>query len=307
MAFLKLIRYQNLLLLIFMQLSFRYGFLNLQDIALALTDLQFGILVLSTVAIAAAGSVITTIFDKETNNNSTNEAISTTSISEEMAYNLYIALNVLGVGGGFYLSNAIEKPGFALLFIIVSGTLYLKATSLKQSLLIGNFIVAILAAISIIIIGLFDLLPIITPENRAGLAILFKILLDYAFFAFILILIREIIKDLVDVKGDYNQGMNTLPIALGIERTSKIVLVATGFMTIYLTYYIYEYYFNNSLYISTLYGLLVIISPLLLFCVKLTSAKTTTDFKTLSLILKIVLIFGIASVLVNTFNIFYNV
>jgi len=307
MAFLKLIRYQNLLLLIFMQLSFRYGFLNLQDIALALTDLQFGILVLSTVAIAAAGSVITTIFDKETNNNSTNEAISTTSISEEMAYNLYIALNVLGVGGGFYLSNAIEKPGFALLFIIVSGTLYLKATSLKQSLLIGNFIVAILAAISIIIIGLFDLLPIITPENRAGLAILFKILLDYAFFAFILILIREIIKDLVDVKGDYNQGMNTLPIALGIERTSKIVLVATGFMTIYLTYYIYEYYFNNSLYISTLYGLLVIISPLLLFCVKLTSAKTTTDFKTLSLILKIVLIFGIASVLVNTFNIVYNV
>jgi 4-hydroxybenzoate polyprenyltransferase len=307
MAFLKLIRYQNLLLLIFMQLSFRYGFLNLQDIALALTDLQFGILVLSTVAIAAAGSVITTIFDKETNNNSTNEALSTTSISEEMAYNLYIALNVLGVGGGFYLSNVIEKPGFALLFIIVSGTLYLKATSLKQSLLIGNFIVAILAAISIIIIGLFDLLPIITPENRAGLAILFKILLDYAFFAFILILIREIIKDLVDVKGDYNQGMNTLPIALGIERTSKIVLVATGFMTIYLTYYIYEYYFNNSLYISTLYGLLVIISPLLLFCVKLTSAKTTTDFKTLSLILKIVLNFGIASVLVNTFNIFYNV
>ena len=57
MAFLKLIRYPNLLLLIFMQLLFRYGFLNLQGITLALTDFQFGILVLSTALIAAAGYI----------------------------------------------------------------------------------------------------------------------------------------------------------------------------------------------------------------------------------------------------------
>mgnify|MGYP003419506498 CR=1 FL=1 len=66
MAFLKLIRYPNLLLLIFMQLLFRYGFLNLQGITLALTDFQFGILVLSTALIAAAGYIINNIFDKET-------------------------------------------------------------------------------------------------------------------------------------------------------------------------------------------------------------------------------------------------
>ncbi|CAM4159905.1 geranylgeranylglycerol-phosphate geranylgeranyltransferase [Flavobacterium antarcticum] len=306
MAFLKLVRYQNLLLLVFMQLLFRYGFLNLQNIALALTDFQFCILVLSTVCIAAAGYVINNIFDQETDVINNKQVVVGTNISETMAYNIYIALNVLGVGSGFYLSNVIGKPGFALLFIVVSGTLYLYASSLKQSLLIGNLIVAILTAVSVIIVGLFDLFPIITPENQIHLGILFKIILDYALFAFLINFIREIIKDLEDVKGDYNLGMNTLPIALGVERTSRIVLLATGLITVYLFYYIYIYYFENDLYISTLYSLLTVIAPLLFFCIKLNNAKSSKDFKNLSLILKIVLLFGIISIAVNTFNILQN-
>lgn len=307
MAFLKLIRYQNLLLLIFMQLLFRYGFLNLQNITLALSDLQFGILVLSTVCIAAAGYIINNIFDKETDFINKKDVIVGTSISETMAYNLYIGINVLGVGCGFYLSNAIEKPGFTLLFIIISGTLYLYASSLKQSLLIGNIIVAILTAVSVIIVGLFDLYPMITPDNQIHLGILFKILLDYALFAFLINFIREIIKDLEDVNGDYNLGMNTLPIALGVERTSKIVLVSTALITMYLFYYIYNYYFNNNLFFSTLYSLITIIAPLIFFCIKLANAKISSDFKTLSFILKLVLLFGIISIVVNTFNILHNV
>lgn len=306
MSFLKLIRYQNLLLLAFMQLLFRYGFLNLQNITLALSDLQFGILVLATVSIAAAGYIINNIFDKETDYINDKQVIVGTSISEAMSYNLYIALNVLGVGCGFYLSNAIEKPGFTLLFIIVSGTLYLYASSLKQSLLIGNIIVAVLTAISVIIIGLFDLYPMITPENQIYLGILFQILLDYALFAFLINFIREVVKDLEDVKGDYNMGMNTLPIALGVERTSKIILISTGLITMYLFYYIYKYYFTNNLFFSTAYSLVTVIAPLLFFCIKFSTAKVSADFKTLSLVLKLVLLFGIISVIVNTFNIAYN-
>lgn len=307
MAFLKLIRYQNLLLLMFMQLIFRYGFLNFQDISLALTDLQFAILVLSTAFIAAGGYIINNIFDKETDEINKKQVIVGNAISEGAAYNMYVAFNVLGVGGGFYLSNIIEKPGFALLFIIVSALLYLYASSLKQSLLAGNLIVSLLTAVSVIIVGLYDLFPIITPESRIHLGILFKIILDYALFAFLITFIREIIKDLEDVKGDYNLGMNTLPIALGVARTSKIVLVMTAFITTYLLYYIYNYYFNNNLYISTLYSLLAVIAPLIFFCIKLSTAKNTGDFKSLSLILKLVMLAGILSVFINTLNILYNV
>ena len=52
--YLKLIRYRHLLLLAFMQLIFRYGFLKLQNIPLALADWQYILLVFSTLCLAAA-------------------------------------------------------------------------------------------------------------------------------------------------------------------------------------------------------------------------------------------------------------
>ena len=75
------------------------------------------------------------------------------------------------------------------------------------------------------------------------MADLFSILLDYALFAFVINFIREIVKDLEDVNGDYNQGMNTLPIALGISRTSKLVLVLSLIPLVMVIFYIKNYFF----------------------------------------------------------------
>ena len=234
-----------------MQLIFRYGFLKFQNITLALSDIQYALLVLSTTLLAAAGYIINNVFDQETDLINKKNVIVGTSISEKTAYNLYFIFNIVGVGAGFYLSNVIGRPGFALLFIIISSTLYMYASSLKQMLLVGNIVVSLLTAISVIIIGLYDLLPAITPDNQKLLVILFKILLDYALFAFLINLVREIVKDLEDIKGDYNLGMNTLPIAIGVQRTSKIVLVVGILIALYLCYYIYSYYFKNNLFIIT--------------------------------------------------------
>ena len=206
-----------------MQLLFRFGFLKLQNVPLALSDWQYCLLVLSTVLIAAGGYVINNIFDQDTDNdNKPNQVVVGRGISETNAYNFYIALNIIGVGIGFYLSNVIDKPGFASIFILIAATLYFYTTSLKQMLLIGNVVVALLLSFSVIIVGVFDLFPVITSENQPVMANLFSILIDYAIFAFIINFIREIVKDIEDVNGDYNQGMNTLPIALGIRRMSKV-------------------------------------------------------------------------------------
>ena len=129
----------------------------------------------------------------------------------------------MGVGIGYYLSNVINKPSFAGAFIIVSATLYLYATSLKQMVIVGNIVIAMLLSFSVIIIGLFDLLPAIDVGNKVEMGILFSMLIDYAIFAFILNFIREIVKDMEDVVGDYNQGMSTLPIVFGIKNTVKII------------------------------------------------------------------------------------
>ena len=307
MSFLKLVRFQNLLMIVLMQLVFRYGFLEQQKITLALKDWQYLLLILASVTIAAAGYLINNIFDRETDLiNKPDDVVIGKSISESMAYNYYIALNVIGVGCGFYLANLIGRPGFALVFILISGTLYLYASSLKQSLLVGNIIIALLTAISVIIIGIFDLMPMVVAENQAIYGVIFKVLLDYALFAFVITFIRELVKDLEDVNGDYNQGMNTLPIALGVTRTARLVFLLSFLPIIGLLYYINEYYFINALYLATVYCLLFTVSPLIYFTVKMASANNQKDFHHLSLVLKLVLFFGILSALVVTLNIHSN-
>ncbi|WP_264564024.1 geranylgeranylglycerol-phosphate geranylgeranyltransferase [Flavobacterium sp. N3904] len=307
MKYLKLIRYQNLIMLALMQLLFRYGFLNFQSIPLALSDLQYFLLVASTVLIAAGGYVINNIMDQATDNdNKPNQVVVGKSISETQSYNIYLALNILGVGIGFYLSNVIERPGFAAIFIVISATLYLYATSLKQMLLIGNFVVAILLAFSVIIIGIFDLLPVINPGNQQALADIFSILFDYAVFAFIINFIREIVKDLEDVNGDYNQGMNTLPISLGINRTAKLVLILSLIPLVMVIFYVKNYFFAYNLYIASLYALISIVAPLIYFAIKMADAKKSQDFHHLSTVLKLIILFGLFSIVIVTYNVLHH-
>lgn len=307
MKFLKLIRYKNLLMLAFMQLLFRYAFLKQQDIPLALADWQYGLLVLSTVLIAAAGYVINNIYDVATDSiNKPNDVVIGKGISETAGYNIYIVLNITGVSIGFYLSNIIMRPGFATLFILIASLLYFYSTSLKQIMILGNFIVALLLAFSVLIIGVFDLFPATTVENRAQMASLFSILTDYALFAFMINFIREIIKDIEDVNGDYNQGMNTLPIAIGNNRAAKIALGLAVIPFILTLLYIDKYFVENNLLIVTIYAFAFVLAPLLYFIVKIFTAKSQKDFHHLSTVLKLILLFGILSILVITLNIKYN-
>ena len=308
MKYLKLIRYQNLLLLAFMQLIFRYGFLKFQNIFLSLNDWQYGLLVLATVLIAAAGYVINDILDQETDyDNDKGNVIVGKLISEKAAYNFYFVLNITGVCIGYYLASVIHKPSFAGAFIIISATLYMYATSLKQMLLIGNIVVALLLSFSVIIIGLFDLLPATYEGNQREMGVMFSILIDYAIFAFIINLIREIVKDMEDVEGDYNNGMNTLAIAIGLGKTSKIVGVLGIIATSILLWYINSNLMSSKLYYTVIYGLLFVVAPMIFFVVKVWNAKSKEEFRLLSTVLKWIIFFGILSILVVNLNIMQNV
>lgn len=308
MNYLKLIRYQNLLLLAFMQIIVRYGFLTHQNIPLALSHFQFGLLVLATVLIAAGGYIINDIFNLDSNViHKPNRVLIGYDLSENSAYNLYFGCTVIGVFIGFYLSNTINLNTFAGAFIITAALLYLYANSLKQIIIIGNLIIAFLLAFSVIIIALFDLLPVTFDENRAAMGLAFKILLDYAFFAFSISFICQIVKNLEDVAGNIEQDSNSLPATIGISKTTKIVFVLALIFSTYLLYYIYQYYFTNKLIFSTIYTIIFVLAPLVYFTISITRARYQSDFKHLSTILKIILIFGILSILVVNFNLAQNV
>jgi len=304
MKYLKLIRYQNLLMLAFMQLVFRFLFLKESYIYLALTDFNYILLVISTVCIAAGGYVINNIMDQETDEiaKPQNRVVGV-SISETVAYNWYIGLTIIGVGIGFYLSNAIYKPTFASMFILVATLLYVYATNLKQIPVLGNIIVALLLSISIIIIALFDVFPATDDSNRARMGEIFSILIDYAVFAFIINLIREIVKDMEDVDGDYQTGINTLPIAFGVQKTKIVVGLLTVIAIAILAYYVKVNLFELDYVVY--YTIVLIVGPLIYFGVKLINAASKKEFHHLSLVLKLILFFGIISIAIIVFNLKY--
>ncbi|PZO27455.1 MAG: prenyltransferase [Flavobacteriaceae bacterium] len=307
MKYLKLIRFQNLLMIALMQCIIRYGFLKLQKVELALADWQFALLVLSTVFIAAGGYIINDIMDQETDSiNRPNQVIVGRSISESMAYNLYFGFTIAGALIGFYLSNLIYRDNFFGIFIITSLLLYIYATSFKQIAVIGNILVSLALALSVIIVGLFDIIPATDQVNRFQMMLWLELLFDYAVFAFLLNFIREIIKDLEDINGDYNQGMRTLPIVLGVSRTAKVVAVITAIATVILLWYINNHLMNSGLYIATIYALVFLVSPLIFAVVKVWTATTQKEFHLLSNVMKAVIFFGILFILIVNLNIKFN-
>ena len=302
MNFLKLIRFQNLLIIALVQAVFHFGFLKQQKgLLLALNTVEFIILITATLCIAASGYIINNIVDQETDSISKpDKVIVGKHISEKKAYNYYILLNTIGVMLGFFIANIIFKESFAGIFIVVAFVLYLYATQFKQSLLAGNFLVSFLVAFSILLVGLFDLYPIITPETKPFLNILFRIIIDYAIFAFLITFIREIIKDIEDYEGDFKTGMNTLPIVLGKEKTQKVVFGLSFIPLIALLYYLNENFTNLEYVIY--YTLLFVVAPMLYSIVKIWQAKSQHDFNHVSLVLKLIMITGILSVVVITYN-----
>jgi len=302
-AFLKLVRIPNLLMIVLTQSLLKFGLLNGFGISITLSTLGFSLLCISTICIAAAGNVINDIYDLDTDKiNKPERIIIGSKISINTAYGIYIILSVIGVGIGFYLSNLIGKPSFSAIFIIISALLYLYATYLKNILIVGNLVISFLVSFSIIIVGLYDLMPAITPENQQTQSTVFSIILDYALFAFLLNWLREMVKDQQDIKGDYNSGRNTLPIAIGSKRANLVIFIIGILPIAAVIYYLYQYLFNNIW--AVLYVLLLIIAPLLYFQINIWTAESKEEFANLSTLLKMIMLLGILSLGMYQFILF---
>ncbi|NNL79681.1 MAG: UbiA family prenyltransferase, partial [Flavobacteriaceae bacterium] len=150
-----------------------------------------------------------------------------------------------------------------------------------------------IVGISLLIVGVFELLPAMTEQNRSTQITFFRILLDYALFAFGITLVREMVKDIEDIDGDYNAGMKTLPIQIGRERSGKVVFVLSLIPLIGVIFYIVTFLYKQPVAVG--YFLLLIVAPLILFAVKSFQAETKEQWHWLSNLLKLVMLTGILS------------
>ena len=301
MKYLQLIRFQNLLLLAFMQWVMRYLFLTQSYIDLALTDINYLLLVVSTVCIAAGGAVMQHIVNQEEDEMiQPQKRVVGNTISEAAAYNWYIGLTIIGVGVGFYLSNVIYKPTFASLFILAATLLYVKATNLNRIPLVGTIISALFVAISILVIALFDVFPATDAVNKIRMGEAFGILVDYAVFSFLLVLVFELFSTLKNKENDDRLGNATVATRLGNTKTKIIIGVITLFLIVLILYYSKVFLFELTLVLC--YLLLALVGPLLFFAIKLIGCNTTKEFKILERTLYFVILFSILSIAVIVYN-----
>lgn len=283
-----------------MQVLLKYALFEPFGVEITLNWFHFSLLVLATLCIAAAGNIINDIYDIDADTiNKPDKVIIGKAISEKSAFNWFFALNIIGVAIGFYLSNLVGRSGFSIVFVGISILLYLYASSLKQILVVKNVMVSILVAMSLIIVALFDLLPAITPLNQPTQLTIFKIVLDYALFAFGINLIREIVKDLQDMNGDHKAGLNTLPIAIGKERSVKVAFALLVFLIAGIFYYVITYLYKQQIAVG--YFLLFVIAPLIYGSIKLFQAETDKEFNQVSFILKLTMLLGMLSLLLYPF------
>ncbi|WP_439153429.1 geranylgeranylglycerol-phosphate geranylgeranyltransferase [Winogradskyella sp.] len=296
--FFKLIRWKNLILIALVQYLVKYAlllpFYESYQVTTTLSTLAFTLLVIATVCIAAGGYIINDIYDIETDKvNKPDKVIINNYISEKNALNLFIILNIIGVGLGFYLSNGIGKSGYFVIFIIASALLYIYSSYLKQMLLVGNIVVSLVVSLSILLVGIFELFPVINAANREIQITFFKIILDYAIFAFMINLVRELVKDIEDTDGDHKAGMQTLPVVLGRERANKIVFALSLIPIFSVIYYVITYLFKQTEVV--LYFLLFVIAPLIYATIKLFSAEHKKQYGHISMVLKLVMFTGMLS------------
>jgi len=115
LPFIKLIRIQNLIIIATTQYLMRYAIiepiLKINKFELQFSDLNFFILVFSTVLLSAAGYVINDYFDTKTDTiNRPNNVIVGRKISRRTAMSIHISFNIIGIIAGFYISYKIYSP-----------------------------------------------------------------------------------------------------------------------------------------------------------------------------------------------------
>ena len=293
--FFKLIRFKNLIIIAFSQILFKYFFLNKSGIALQLTTPLFLLLLFALLFIAAAGYVINDIYDLESDKiNKTHAVIIGTKISERTAMKVYIVFNIIGLSLAYYLSFAINHLNYALLFLALAFGLLKYSQSWKNILILKNVLVAFLVSLSILILGFYDSFPTMNPANAVSQMRVFNIIIAYFVFAFLINLIREIVKDIEDLKGDEKRKTRTIISVYGLKTTKRIVSFLNAILILLTAYFTYLYFALKI--ISLLYMIGFVLVPAILNLILLLMATEQKHFKNSTQLLKILMLFGIGSI-----------
>jgi 4-hydroxybenzoate polyprenyltransferase len=273
-SLLKLTRFGNLIIIGLAQ-YFTAGYLiGVQT----LDDIRLFLLSASTVLIAAAGYIINDYYDVKIDYiNKPERVVIGKSIPRRYAILFHVMLSGIGIVIGMYLSWRTGAWRIAAINMLSVFLLWWYSNSLKRLPFVGNLTVAFLTGLSILVVDAL---------YRTGNSLI----VIYGLFAFFMTLVREIIKDMEDLKGDNTFGCRTLPIVLGIRKTKVIIymILLVFSVTVVVLNHFYEA-------LPLKYYLIFLFIPLLWFVYRLIRADMKRDFSILSSFCKVIMLLGILS------------
>ncbi len=224
---------------------------------------------------ASAGNTINDIFDIEIDKvNRPDRPLPANTLTPLEASYYYSILVVIS----FILSYLINIQAFA----IVAGStilLFLYSFKLKRYILTGNILVAFMTGLAFIYGGV--------AVNNFSSAII------PAVFAFLINLVREIIKDIEDIEGDIKSGISSFPHKYGIPATKRIILLTLVILIIATFYPFLTRVYRIEYFIVVM----VVVNPLFVYTVKsLFEDDSQKNLNKLSFILKLNMIFGLTAI-----------
>ncbi len=304
-AFFRLIRWPNLLFIGLTQAlfyfciivpSFYQGHPVLENI---LKPREFMLLSLSSVLIAAAGYIINDYFDLNIDRvNKPGKVVVEKMIKRRWAIVWHLVLSGLGVFIGFYLSWKLRNIfiGFSNLVCVLLLLFY--STTFKKKLLIGNVLISLLTSwvIGVLYLCEFRLHRFVNPEFHGALSRVYKFAVVYASFAFIISLVREVIKDMEDMEGDSRYGRHTMPLTWGLNATKLFCATWLIILLVALTllqFYVLQYRW----WLTIAFTCFLVIYPILVVLKRLYRATEPGQFHQLSSIIKSIMMMGILSMM----------
>lgn len=273
LALFRLTRFWNLAIIAFAQYFTAYFLF--QERVLVFTDFWLFLIVAATVMIAAAGYIINDYYDIKIDLiNKPDRVVIGKTITRRYAIFFHTVISVTGVGIGLLINWKVGAVNFVSVFL-----LWLYSNNLKRLPLIGNLVVAVLTGLSLFLLSFLyeQYLPLV---------------MTYSLFAFFMTLIREIVKDMEDMKGDTTFGCRTLPIVWGIRKTKSFLygtILVFSFLVLWLDY--------QQLKISWIYFIPLLFVPMSILFYRLLKADTKKEFYQLSQLCKIIMLLGICSMI----------
>ena len=326
--FLRLIRLTNLLVIgltmvvvevFFFSYRTYHESINLSNNFLEKYLPLFLFFVLSTLLIAAAGNIINDYFDVKADRiNKPNRLIIGKHIKRRWAMVLHWSFNSIGMIIALYVGYKLQNIWVPLIAFLSINLLWFYSAYYKRKPLVGNLIVALLIGIVPIYVVLFNW-PITDFEihSHSNLFVISKsylidVVLLISALAFLQNLVRELVKDIQDIRGDLKLGAKTFPIKYGIKKT-KLLIVFTSIITLLLMtfYWVYIFMFDfnskgatmgNGIDLSTIisfnfnYFSIVLLLSAFLFLgaiLLIIFFNKTKTYKTASTLLKIAMLFGL--------------